>query len=84
MVLKKKTVLKSINMHGEGVCVDFFQRVDGSFGFEEYRRDFEDARGWFPIGSYSRKSFTSLDEAKQTALLNISWLREEAGNLEDF
>ena len=44
------TVLRSVNLPGEHVCVDLFRRPDGTFGFEEYRREPEDGRGWFVIG----------------------------------
>ena len=40
-------VMKSINAHDSSICVDIFRRPDGTFGFEEYRRDLEDAMGWF-------------------------------------
>ena len=45
-------VMKSINSPDGGCCVDIFVRPDATFGFEEFRRDSEDARGWFPIGSH--------------------------------
>ena len=35
-------VIRSINAPGDARCVDLFARPDGSFGFEEYRRDPED------------------------------------------
>ena len=41
-------VMKSINGHDDSICVDIFLRPDGTFGFEEYRRDVEDARVGFP------------------------------------
>ncbi len=47
---QKNRVLRSIETQEGERCVDFFIRPDGSFGFEEYRRDAEDRRGWFPIG----------------------------------
>ena len=50
-------VSRSIETGDGGRCVDIFVRPDGSWGFEEYRRDVEDARGWFPIGGHARKVF---------------------------
>ena len=41
----KNLVVKSINAAGEDRCVDIFCRPDGTFGFDEYRRDVEDQRG---------------------------------------
>ena len=67
-------VIRSINQVGEGLCVDLFQRPDGSFGFEEYRRDPEDPRGWYPVGYHSAEQFSSADEALQAARLKVAWL----------
>ena len=30
-------------------CVDFFSRENGSYGFEEFRRDIEDGGRWTPV-----------------------------------
>jgi hypothetical protein len=38
-------VVRSINQTGESICVDVFVRPDGSYGFEEYRREPEAGRG---------------------------------------
>lgn len=67
-------VMKSINGHDDSICVDMFLRPDGTFGFEEYRRDVEDARGWFPIGNYSAMKFISEEEALNSAKTHIAWL----------
>ena len=34
-------------------CVDIFSRPDGTFGFEEFRRDPEDMGAWTPVAYYS-------------------------------
>ena len=67
-------VMKSINGLDDSICVDIFLRPDGRYGFEEYRRDVEDARGWFPIGNYSSMIFSSEEEAINSARQNIRWL----------
>ena len=67
-------VIRSSNQVGEGRCVDLFQRPDGSFGFEEYRRDPEDPRGWYPVGYHSEEQFSSADDALQAARLKVAWL----------
>jgi len=69
-------VLKSINFEGESRCVDLFKRPDGTFGFEEFRRDFEDGRGWFPVGVFGYRVFDSEEDAWLEARLKISWLVE--------
>ena len=45
-------VVQSYNLEGNTVCVDIFMRADGTYGFDEFRRDPEDGRGWFSIGHY--------------------------------
>ena len=68
-------VLRSIETDGGALCVDVFVRPDGTFGFEEYRRDPEDNRGWFPIGFHAATEFGSATEAMTAALNAIPWLR---------
>jgi len=70
----KNLVILSVNMPGDGICVDVFQRPDASFGFEEFRRDPEDGRGWFPIGHYSHQVFDTFEQAKGAAVSAVDWL----------
>ena len=70
-------VVRSINMIGEAICVDIFQRPDGTFGFEEYRRDTETSERWFPIGFHSGIVCNSEDEAVTKAAAAIGWLEQE-------
>jgi hypothetical protein len=70
----KNLVIQSLNMPGDQVCVDLFQRPDGSYGFEEYRRDSEDGRGWFPIGHYAHRIFERIEDAKKDAVASVGWL----------
>ena len=69
-------VLRSINEDGGSLCVDLFQRPDGSYGYEEYRRDFESAEGWFPVGFYSAQKFETLEAASNAACASIVWLHQ--------
>jgi hypothetical protein len=55
-------------------CVDLFSRPDGSFGFEEFRRDVEDQGVWTPVSYFSGTSFASRDEAWSAAVEAVSWL----------
>lgn len=67
-------VMRSINQPGEHICVDIFVRPDGSYGFEEYRREPEHGRGWYPIGYYGERKFANLDAALLAARSTVSWL----------
>jgi hypothetical protein len=74
-------VLRSIETDDGGRCVDIFARPDGTFGFEEYRRDIEDGRGWFAIGFHATGQYETANDALQEALSRIAWLRAAiAGN----
>jgi hypothetical protein len=72
-------VLRSMETEDGSRCVDIFVRADGTFGFEEYRRDVEDGRGWFSIGRYSQDIHASQDAALATALLKVAWLADVIG-----
>ena len=43
--------------------MDIFSRPDGTFGFEEFRRDPEDMGAWTPIAYYSGREFLSEADA---------------------
>ena len=74
--LVNKKVCRSIELPDGGRCVDIFERGDGAFGFEEYRRDPESNSGWFPIGNYSSLSAGSERDALEEALIRIPWLKD--------
>src|SRR5262249_15311299 len=73
-VSHKNVVMRSYNLDGENRCVDIFRRPNGSYGFEEYRREPEDGRGWFAIGDFSVLSFERESDALASAKASISWL----------
>ncbi len=68
------TVIHSFETPDGQQCVDLFRRPDGSYGFETYRRDAEDARGWFATSNYSRHSFPSEAAAQKAAVSRVPWL----------
>ena len=55
LILKKNTVILSVNNDEGNLCVDIFFRENKTFGFEEYRKDPENIDGWYKIGNYSDK-----------------------------
>jgi hypothetical protein len=55
-------------------CVDIFRRPDGTFGFEEFRRDPEDMGSWTPIACYSGREFANEVEAIAAARESVAWL----------
>jgi len=72
-------IIYSINLDGEMACVDVFMRPDGTFGFDEYRRDAEDMRGWFSVGHYCGRVFPTAQAALSDARKSIGWLEGAAG-----
>ena len=67
-------VFKSIENDAHDRCVDLFGRPDGSFGFEEFRRDVEDQGAWTPVSYFSGRSFHSEHDAWVAALKAVPWL----------
>ena len=67
-------VVSSIEADGGQVCVDIFRRPDGSWGFEEYRRESEDARGWFVTGFHGERRFADREVAWEAARRSVPWL----------
>ena len=76
----KNLVVRSINAVGDDRCVDVFRRPDGTFGFEEYRRDVEDQRGWFAIGFHGAETFETETGALSAAVAAVTWLGDAIGS----
>lgn len=71
---KSWVVLRSIENGSHDRCVDLFRRPDGSFGFDEFRRDVEDAGAWTPVAYYSGAAYCSTDDALGAAVKAVAWL----------
>jgi hypothetical protein len=57
-------------------CVDLFRRPDDTHGFEEFRRDVEDAGAWTPVQYYSAASYPSSQAAVSAAISAVVWLAD--------
>ena len=75
MKLKEQVVIQSINNDESNLCIDFFTRNNGTFGYEEYRKDPENIDGWYKVGNYSDKIYKNQEEAHKNACKNILWLK---------
>ena len=69
---KNRVVLSFDNEAGDH-CVDIFMRDDGTFGYEEYRRDHEDPRGWFSLQRHGSRSFPSEADALGHRIEDIAY-----------
>ena len=67
-------VLASPSTSAVDRCVDLFARPDGTFGFEEFRRDPEDMGAWTPVAYFSEREFTTEAEARTAARDAVPWL----------
>ena len=68
------SVLSSPSTPAVDRCVDIFARPDGTFGFEEFRRDPEDMGAWTPVAYYSTREFETEAEALSAARATVPWL----------
>jgi hypothetical protein len=69
-------VLVSLENPEHDRCVDFFSRQDGSYGFEEFRRDAEDGGRWTPVQYYSGMTYPSPADALHAAERCVHWLAD--------
>jgi hypothetical protein len=67
------SVLASVEDSDGSRCVDFFSRPDGTFGFEEFRRDPEDCGQWTPLRYLSDGVYSSEAGARAAARQAASW-----------
>ena len=68
------TVFDSVENDDHDRCVDFFDRPDGSFGFEEFRRDVEDAGAWTPVQFFSARILATREATFDAARAAVPWL----------
>jgi hypothetical protein len=63
---KSWIVLASHQTPESNRCVDIFSRPDGTFGFEEFRRDPEDMGAWTPISYVSGRQYAASTPPRRT------------------
>ena len=71
---KSWMVLASHQTDEANRCVDIFSRPDGTFGFEEFRRDPEDMGAWTPISYFSGQEYGTEVDAITAARQAVVWL----------
>ena len=74
MTARPWKVLASFENPSRDHCVDVFRRDDGSYGFETYRRDPEDAGRWTRIGYHADGVYPSRPAAEAAAAATVPWL----------
>ena len=73
---KSWVVLESVENDEHDRCVDLFRRPDGSFGFEVFRRDVEDAGLWTAVAYHSGAAYASEEAALAAAVGAVGWLAD--------
>lgn len=73
---KSWVVFASVENGEHEKCVDIFHRPDGSFGFEEFRRDVEDQGEWTPLSYYSASKYPSSAATYDAAEAAVPWLAD--------
>jgi len=73
---KSWNVFVSVENTEHDRCVDVFSRSDGSYGFEEFRRDIEDGGRWTPVQHYSGIVYASPTDALDAAERSVPWLTD--------
>jgi hypothetical protein len=71
---KSWLVLASHQTPESNRCVDIFSRPDGTFGFEEFRRDPEDRGAWTPIAYFSGRQYAAEKDAITAGRQAVAWL----------
>jgi hypothetical protein len=71
-----KKVLASFEDAFHSQCVDIFVRADGTFGFEEFRREVDGSGSWQSLGRYSLLSFASGAQALEEAQVSVAWIEK--------
>jgi hypothetical protein len=61
-------------------CVKVIKQPNGTFGFQEYRRDPEDAGGWTLVQENSGASLATERLALAAARSSVAWLSETAAS----
>ena len=72
--IEKNLVLRSIESDLGNWCVDIFLRPDGTYGFEEFRRDVEDAGCWQSLNRFSSLAFENEAGVFERARRDLAWL----------
>jgi hypothetical protein len=74
----RNKVLNSVENPFGDFCVDIFVRPDGTFGFDEYRRDPEDNGRWQCLHRFGGLVFDSTEAALAHAKSAVPWLANGA------
>ena len=67
------TVVDSFENPERDRCVDVFMRTDGTYGYEEWRREPEDPGRWYRARYFAAAVFASAELAVADACRQVAW-----------
>jgi hypothetical protein len=73
----RPVVLAIIERRGNSLCLDIFRHGDGTYGFQEYRRDAEDLGAWSPQARTAGGVYATRAAALEAAKRVVPRLAEE-------
>lgn len=74
--MRDRKVITSLHNDAVDRCVDIFVRSDGTYGYDEFRRDIEDQGTWFVTRHNQRGVYPSREDAMAAAVAEMAWLRK--------
>jgi hypothetical protein len=74
---KDRLVVASLETDNGLRCVDIVKRPDGSYFWDEWRRDPEDPSGWHSASRRSVGQFETEESARRDAAHIVEWLARD-------
>ena len=74
-------VVATVHSEDAQRAIKVMKRADGTFGFNEYRREPEDAGGWTLVREDPAGTFATPDQA--VAAARVSWLQDAAPSVKE-
>ena len=74
---RPSNVIATLHNNAGDRAVKIMRQPDGTFGFNEFRRDPEDAGGWTLTRANPRGTFASAVQAFTAAEDDVPWLRDQ-------
>jgi len=79
--MTKKIVIATLHNDDADRAVKIIKRSDGTFGFNEFRRDAEDAGRWTLVRENPRGTYATQEQA--IAAARAGWLRDVVSSAKD-
>ena len=61
------------------LCVDIFRNAEGTYAWDEWRREPEDPSGWQATGRAGTDTFDTQQAARDDAFNSVEWLSRRRG-----